>query len=88
MKLRLCVHLRAKFRVSSIVLTTFRQGVILPPPPQPQNEPLESPLRLELNTLLNYCDDDLVYSFSTNNKILSLTVEVLESTKLFDKPLF
>ena len=28
------------------------------------------------------------YSFSTNNKILSFTVEFLESTKRFDKPLF
>ena len=49
------------------------------------------------NTLLNNCDDDLLnillygsstYSFSTNNKIMSLTVEVIESTKCFDKPLF
>ena len=57
---------------------------------------LESLRNLE-NTLLNNCDDDLVnillyesskYKFSTNNKILSLTVEFLESTKCFDKPLF
>ena len=51
------------------------------------------------NTLLNHCDDDLVnnllygsskYSFSTNNKILSLTVEILESitNRNFDKLLF
>ena len=33
-------YLRAKFEVSSIILTGFRQGVILPPPPQ--NEPLKS----------------------------------------------
>ena len=48
-------------------------------------------------TLLNHCDDDIVniflygsskYSFSTNNKILSLIVEFLESTKHFDKRLF
>ena len=57
---------------------------------------LESPSNLD-DTLLNHCDDDIVntllygsskYSFSTNNKILSLTVEFLESTKRFDKPLF
>ena len=43
------VYLRAKFVVSSIILTGFRQGVILPPPPHtPQNEPLKSPHRLGL----------------------------------------
>ena len=49
------------------------------------------------NTLLNHCDDNIVsillygsskYSFSTNNQILSLTVEFLESTKRFHKPHF
>ena len=57
---------------------------------------LESLHNLE-NNLWNHCDDDIVnislygsskYSFSTNNKILSFTVEFLESTKRFDKPLF
>ena len=28
----MCVYLHAKFEVSSIILTSFRQGVILPPP--------------------------------------------------------
>ena len=38
----MCVYLRTKFQVSSIILTSFRQGgVILPP--QPQNEPLKGP---------------------------------------------
>ena len=47
------VYLRAKFEVSSIILTSFRQGVILPPPPPtpPQNEPLKSPPRLGLRHL-------------------------------------
>ena len=44
LKLRIGVYLRAKFQVSSIILTSFRQGVILPPPPQ--NEPLKSPSRV------------------------------------------
>ena len=57
---------------------------------------LESLSNLD-NTLLNHCDDDIVnillygsstYGFPTNNKILSLTVDFLESTKRFDKPLF
>ena len=42
------VYLRAKSEVSSIILTSFRQGVILPPPTPPQNEPLKSPPRLGL----------------------------------------
>ena len=56
------VYLRAKFEVSSIILTSFRQdgkgwgrgggGVILPPPPPPpQSKPLKSPLRIGLNTV-------------------------------------
>ena len=40
------MYLRIIFQVSTIVLTSFRQGVILPPPPQ--KEPLESPPRLGL----------------------------------------
>ena len=33
MKLHMCVYLRAKFQVSSIILTSFRQGVVLRPLP-------------------------------------------------------
>ena len=44
------LYLRAKFHVSSIILTKFRQGVILPPPP-PQNEPLKNPPKLGLKLL-------------------------------------
>ena len=48
----MCVYLRAKFEVSSVILTSFRQGVEIctttPPPPPPQNEPLKSPPRLGL----------------------------------------
>ena len=49
------------------------------------------------NTLLSHRDDELLqillygshkFSSSVNNKILSLTIEFLESTKRFDKPLF
>ena len=41
------VFLRAKFEASSIILTSFRQWVILPLPP-PQNEHLKNPPRLGL----------------------------------------
>ena len=38
------VYLRAKFEVSSIILTRFRLGVNLPPAsPLPQNKPRKSP---------------------------------------------
>ena len=50
------VYLRAKFEVSSIILTSFRQGwgwggggVILPLSQPPQNEPQKNPPRLGLN---------------------------------------
>ena len=42
------VYLRTKFQVSSVILTSFRQGVNLPPTPPPQNKPLKSPPRLVL----------------------------------------
>ena len=45
------VYLHAKFEDSSIILTSFRQGVILPLsplPPPPQNKPLKSPPKLGL----------------------------------------
>ena len=49
------VYLRAKFEISSIILTSFRQGVILPPPPPlPQNEPLKKPPRLGLMGIYNH----------------------------------
>ena len=46
------VYLRTKLQVSSMILS-FRQGVILPPSPNPpsQNEPLKSRPRLGLNII-------------------------------------
>ena len=46
------VYLRDKFDVSSIILTSFRQGrgdSFIPRPHPTQNEPLKSPPRLGLN---------------------------------------
>ena len=49
----MCVHLCTKFKVYSIILTSFRQGIILPPHLlPPQNEPLKIPPRLGLRRLL------------------------------------
>ena len=39
------MYFRAKFEVSSLILTSFRQGVALPRP-APQHEPLKNPPRL------------------------------------------
>ena len=39
----MCVYLCTKFQVSSIILTSFRQGAnFTPPPPPRQSEPLKS----------------------------------------------
>ena len=50
LKLHMIAYLRAKFQVSSIILTSFRQGVI-PPTPSPQNEHLKSPSKLVLKNI-------------------------------------
>ena len=42
----MCVYLHAKFEVSSIILTSFRQGDIFTPPP-PQYELLKSSPRVK-----------------------------------------
>ena len=49
----MAVYLRAKFEVSTIIVTSFTdgglgRGGILPPLPPTQNEPLKNPLRLGL----------------------------------------
>ena len=50
--LHMCVYLSTKFHVSSIILTSFRQGmgVFLLLTHPPQNEPLKSPPRLALKS--------------------------------------
>ena len=57
MKLHMGVYLRAKFEVSSLILTSLRGGAgvgggnFTPPPPTPQKESLKSPPRLELKVI-------------------------------------
>ena len=56
----MAVYLRVKFEVSSVILTSFKQGRVggwgnFTPPP-PQNEPLKSPLRLGLKKFNNSKD--------------------------------
>ena len=50
MKLHMDLYIRDKLAASSIILTSFRQGVILSTPPQ--NEPLKRPPRLGLSIKL------------------------------------
>ena len=63
------VYLRAKFEVSSIILTGFGQWVILPPLLPPQNEPLRSPPRLGLSFKdgAGYFENILSLSFQQQN---------------------
>ena len=51
----MCVYLRTKFQVSSIILKSSRQEeVILPPPPPPSiNKPLKNSRRLGLTGFFN-----------------------------------
>ena len=42
LKLHMCVYLRTKFQVSSVILTSLRQGVILPPSHTAKRTPKKS----------------------------------------------
>ena len=71
------VYVRAKFQVSSIILTSFRRGSFTtPPPPPPQSKPLKSPPRSRLIVLSN---DRLIkpYQDSKYDTNCSLIVLVL-----------
>ena len=52
----MCVYLRTKFQVSSIILKSFRHGVILPltpapsPPPPTAKSTLKKPTLIDLTT--------------------------------------
>ena len=46
----MCVYFHTNFQVSNIILTSFRQGVILSPP---QNEPLKNTL-IRVNSILMF----------------------------------
>ena len=46
-------YLRAKFEVFSIILTSFRQGVILPPPHTSKQTP-KNPYQIRVNPITYY----------------------------------
>ena len=62
LKLHMCEYLRSKFEVSSIILTGFKQGVIVRLSP-PQNESLKDPPRLWLIHLLHNSNFTAVFEF-------------------------
>ena len=74
LKLHMYVYLYAKFQVSSIILTGFRQRDNLSPP---QNEPLKSPPRLGLS--ISGKQRERVKFIGRNSKI-SLENQFLQST--------
>ena len=49
------VYLRAKFEVSNLILTGFRQGVILPPHPTLKETP-KKPTQISVLGLRNACE--------------------------------
>ena len=59
----MCVYVYTTFEVSSIILRSFRQGVILPPPP-PQNKLLKRPSKLGLKLRTENCELSLEIQFS------------------------
>ena len=63
----MCMYLRTKFKVSSIILTGSRQGgwgVTLTLPP-PQNGPLKNPPRLGLNNAFDFSHAPTALSVGT-----------------------
>ena len=78
----MCVYLRAKFQVSSIILTSLRQGRggsgvgNFNHPPPPQNKPLKSPPRLGL---INF-EITLILTWSKNCFLVAGTAANQEPT--------
>ena len=71
------VYLRARFEVSSIILTSFRQGGDFIPPPSPtplQNEPLKHPPRLGLRHLFQAVCGSLMKLLVIKNVSRTLTL--------------
>ena len=75
------VYLRTKFQISSVILTRFRQGIILPPFP-PQDGPLKCPQRLGLMRLL-YCFWNN-YSWVSSIRGYSNVISISKSIRPFE----
>ena len=76
------VYLHAKFEVCSIILTGFRQGVILSPPPSPQNKPLKRPPRLGLR---KHYTSSLIFLITQENYLIIFEcIDKENLRKIFD----
>ena len=71
----MCVQLRIKCQVSSIILTNFKQVVIFP---LPQNKTLKSPPRLGLKRLLK----ELKYESYPKHKVWNPGIELTNSVSV------
>ena len=58
----MCVYLRAKFEVSRIIITSFRQGVVLhcPPPPPTINSKRTPRKPTQIRVKINFMHDILI----------------------------
>ena len=68
----MCVHLRTDFQVSSVILTSFRQGLIspLPPPPRPTAKGApKKPILIRVNEYLSkiiFFNIEYIYNLAWN----------------------
>ena len=51
LKLHMGVYLRAKFEVYSIILTSFREGIVLPPPPSKRTPKKPTQIRVNFHLI-------------------------------------
>ena len=70
LKLLMCVYVRTKFQISSVILTSFRRGIILPTPPHPY-PPLKTPdqIKVNLKTITNKCSLSFKYNLFAHKSV-------------------
>ena len=71
LKLHICVYVRTKFQVSSIILTSFRQELILPPHP-PHRTPkwtLKKPSLIRVNKKHALVENILKYDLFSHKQV-------------------
>ena len=66
----MCVYVRTKFQISSVILTSFRRGIILPTPPHPY-PPLKTPdqIKVNLKTITNKCSLSFKYNLFAHKSV-------------------
>ena len=79
------LYLRAKCQVFRITLTSFRQGVVFPPPPAHQHTPHTERGRLKQLSLDTKQEFEFMYHLIDGERLLSVVVGVASVSA--DKPL-